>query len=59
MKPTKEIIELSKKLYELRYRQKRKQGNWYIVPKDISFTRKEECYLTADIKPSQRMEDLI
>ncbi|HEC64510.1 MAG TPA: hypothetical protein ENI23_04380 [bacterium] len=58
MKPTKEIIELSKKISELRFRQKRKQGDWYIVPEDISITRKEEVYLCADKIPTQR-DDLI
>ncbi len=57
-KPTKEIIKLAKKLSELRFRQKRKQGDWYIVPEDISITRKEEVYLCADKIPTQR-DDLI
>lgn len=38
MKPTKEIIELSKKLHELGRRQEIKHGDWFVNPGDV-------CYL--------------
>lgn len=38
MKPTKEIIGLAKKLYELGYRQEIEYGDWFVNPGDA-------CYL--------------